>query len=117
MEPCINSMCEYWEPAHQENCTMISYHFCDCYVPKPIMEAVPDRPSMDIEDIKMAIQLTAKNIKRSLADLQTILESEGLSLRSVDVGVVKVDISTFEDGGPGSKTKIEIQTVNIDVAF
>ena len=68
---------------------------------------------MDIKDLKVSIALRSKSIKKQLTDLETILESEGLKIRSVDIKMTDWDISTYR----GSETLKEIQLVKIEVVF
>ena len=70
---------------------------------------------MNIRDLKMSINLTEKNIKKHLTDLETILEFEGLQIRSVDIEIF--DLNIPEIGEKRDKNLVEIIDVNIDVRF
>ena len=70
---------------------------------------------MDIKDIKMSINLTEKNIYKHLTDLETILESEGLTIRSVNVCIYNYNMATHGDAEV--KTLAMINNVKIEVGF
>ena len=71
---------------------------------------------MEIKDIKMSIDLTAELIRKSLTDLETILEAEGLGISDVEIDLTKLDMPRLDENA-NKESVVIVNRVNIEVKF